>query len=175
MIRVVVTGSECTGKTTLSAALALHYAVPLATEFVRDFVRETEAAPELSDVEDIARGQIAGEDLHTAAGAELVILDTDLLSTWVYSHHYYGECPAWIGQAVTARKADLYLLAGIDVPWSADDAQRDRGHMREEMHRLFRDELGLRGFAFIEISGSLDERLARATAAIDLLLAPGSL
>ena len=174
MIRIVVTGSECTGKTTLSAALALHYAAPMATEFVRDFVQEKGAAPELSDVEDIARGQIAGEDLHTAAGPELVILDTDLLSTWVYSHHYYGECPAWIGQAITARQADLYLLAGIDVPWSADAAQRDRGHMREEMQRFFRDELSLRGFDFIDVSGSLEERLTSATAAIDLILAPDS-
>ena len=38
MIRVVVTGSECTGKTTLATELAQHYGTAWVTEFVRQFV-----------------------------------------------------------------------------------------------------------------------------------------
>lgn len=168
MIRVVVTGSECTGKTTLAEALAGHYGVAWVPEYVRRFVVEKGAAPVYDDVDAIARGQMALEDQHAAA--ELLVQDTDLLSTLVYSHHYYGDCPAWIEGALRERAADLYLLCGIDVPWVPDGDQRDRGDRREEMHALFRDALVERGFPFIEVSGDRTARLAAAAAAIDPLI-----
>ena len=37
MIRVVLTGSESTGKSTMAEELARHYDVPLVPEFVRGF------------------------------------------------------------------------------------------------------------------------------------------
>ena len=46
MIRVVVTGSECTGKTTLARALAEHHKAPWVSEYARQFVLDKSAAPE---------------------------------------------------------------------------------------------------------------------------------
>lgn len=62
MIRVVVTGSECTGKTTLAAALAAAYDTVWVPEFARRFVRDKGAPPTFDDVEPIARGQMRLED-----------------------------------------------------------------------------------------------------------------
>lgn len=169
MIRVVVTGSECTGKTTLAAALAAHYEATCVPEFARMFVHQKGAAPDYGDVEAIARGQMALEDQHSAAAADLLIQDTDLLSTLVYSNHYYGECPAWIEEALCERAADLYLLADIDVPWVADGDQRDRSDRRDEMHELFRSALAARDLRFVEIRGSRENRQATALSAIDAL------
>ena len=170
MIRVVVTGSECTGKTTLAEALAVRCQTVWVPEFARRFVRDKAAAPTYEDVEPIARGQIALEDEHTAGASGLLIQDTDLLSTIVYSRHYYDDCPGWIEEALAKRAADLYLLAGIDVPWVPDGEQRDRGNRREEMHELFRSALLNRRLSFAEICGSHDERLAAAASAIDPLM-----
>jgi len=172
MIRVVVTGSECTGKTTLAGALADYYGAVWVPEYSRQFVREKGTAPTYEDVDAIARGQIACEEEHIAvAAAPVLIQDTDLLSTSVYSRHYYGDCPAWIEQSLRARVPDLYLLAGIDVPWVPDGDQRDRGDRRREMQELFRQALASRDFRFVEIRGDRGERLREATAAIDVLLA----
>ena len=170
MIRVVVTGSECTGKTTLAEALAEHYGVPWVAEYARQFVLEQGAAPVPGDVEAIARGQIALEDAAAARAPRLLVLDTDLLSTVVYSRHYYGGCPAWVEAASRRRLGDLYLLAGIDVPWTPDGEQRDRGHRREEMQALFRRALTSSDARTVEVRGPHDERMAAATAAIDRLL-----
>jgi NadR type nicotinamide-nucleotide adenylyltransferase len=170
VIRVVVTGSECTGKTTLAAALAQHYGVDWVPEYVRRFVEEKDDAPVYEDVDAIARGQMALEDEHAARAPQVLVQDTDLLSTLVYSKHYYGDCPAWIEDTLQERAADLYLLCDIDVPWVPDGDQRDRGDRREEMHGLFRDALRARALPVLEVSGDPAIRLAAAIAAIEALL-----
>lgn len=168
-MRVVVTGSECTGKTTLARAVAAHFAVPCVPEYARLFVQEQGRSPTSADVEFIARGQIALEQEYASGRRDLLVLDTDLLSTVVYGHHYYGACPGWVEAELSRRGGDLYLLAGIDVPWVADGAQRDRGHRREEMQRLFRDALAAGPSRAVEVVGSPADRLRTAIAAIGAL------
>jgi NadR type nicotinamide-nucleotide adenylyltransferase len=167
VIRVVVTGSESTGKTELARALAAHYRTTWAAEYVRDYMDAKGAPLDESDVEPIARGQLAREDDAIARAQRLVILDTDLLSTVTYACHYYGSCPPWIERAAHERRADLYLLLDIDVAW-APDVQRDRGDRREEMHALFRD--ALRGVRTVVIRGDWEERRRQAIEAIDRIL-----
>ena len=113
MTRVVVTGSECTGKTTLAKALAEHYGTVWVPEYSRQFVLEKGAAPVYRDVDSIARGQIALEDSLAAAASHLLIQDTDLLSTVVYSRHYYGDCPGWVEAALRGRGTDLCQHHGV--------------------------------------------------------------
>ncbi len=171
--RIVVTGSECTGKTTLAEALADHYSALWVPEFSRQFVLEKGAPPEYRDVEAIARGQIELEDLGAAATRErrgrLLFLDTDLSSCVIYSHHYYGQCPLWIEEELRQRAGDLYLLAGLDVPWVPDADQRDRGDRREEMQNLFVEALGEYQLPFREVSGNHRQRLESAIDLIDAL------
>lgn len=167
--RVVLTGSECTGKTTLAAALADHYDTVVSPEYGRQYVDQVGSIGK-DDVDAIARGQMAAEDVATRNANRVVILDTDLLSTIVYGRHYFGEVPLWIDDELRRRRADLYLLAGIDVPWVGDGLQRDRGHMREEMQELFREALRSRGLTWVEIHGPVSERMKMAIEEIDRMM-----
>jgi NadR type nicotinamide-nucleotide adenylyltransferase len=167
--RVVLTGSESTGKTTLAAELARHYDAELVPEFVRAFAEQKGAAIDFSDHGPIARGQIAVEDAAIARAPRLIIQDTDLLSTVVYCRHYFGRCPAWIEETAAARRPELYLLCGTDVAWIADGI-RDRGHMRDAMQRLFVDAVRDSGARFVDVSGSPGKRLDDATRAIDAVI-----
>ena len=170
MRRVVLTGSECTGKTVLAEALARRFACPWVPEHSRDYASRKGAPLGPEDVEPIARGHLESEDqaLRQAAG-ELLLLDTDLLSTLVYARHYYGACPAWVEQAARERRADLYLLMHPDVPWQADGV-RDRGDRREEMHLLFEAALSELTCPVVHVRGSWDERRATAERAVVELL-----
>jgi NadR type nicotinamide-nucleotide adenylyltransferase len=168
--RVVLTGSESTGKSELARALAEHYRTAWSAEYVRDYLDAKGAALTADDVEPIARGQMAREDEAIACASRVVIHDTDLLSTVVYARHYYGSCARWIERAARERAADLYLLLDIDLPWTPDP-QRDRGAQRQEMHALFRAALEEAGVRWVLISGSGGTRLRNAIAAIDQLLA----
>ena len=169
--RVVVTGSESTGKSTLAAALAAHYGTAWSPEYVREYVAARKEPVRAEDVEAIGKGQMQAQDALTGRSDRLLIHDTDLLSTAVYSRHYFGDCPAWIEEELRRRKADLYLLAGIDVPWEADGNQRDRGDRRDEMHDLFRDALIRSGFPFVELSGPHERRLEAAIRSVDSIFA----
>ena len=163
---VVVTGSECTGKTTLAQELASASGAPCSPEFAREYVDRRRAPLGAADVEPIARGQIQAEDAAMAAASTLVVKDTDLISTVVYAGHYYGACPEWIAEAARARRGGLYLLLHPDVPWVADGLQRDRPAERERLHGLFRSALASVGAVVVDITGSWDERRACAVEAI---------
>lgn len=169
MIRVVLTGSECTGKTTLAQQLAEDFDTVWVPEYVRAFYDRKGAPLTYRDVEPIAQGVLRAEESKTAQANGAIILDTDILSTVIYSHHYYGDCPAWIEHESVRRAADLYLLLEIDVPW-VPDHQRDRGDARLAMQALFRTELEKRRLPFVVVTGSWDDRRAQARAAIDELM-----
>lgn len=175
MMRIVVTGSECTGKSTLAAELAGYYGVPFVPEFARSFVAARDAPVAATDVEAIAHGQMALEDAVAAGNPMLLILDTDLLSTVLYARHYFGSCPGWIVRAARQRRGDLYLLAGIDVPWMPDGHQRDRPHGRDDMQEMFRDGLVAHDARHVELRGPPDDRLAAAVAAIEQLRHDGAI
>ena len=171
-MRVVLTGSESTGKTTLAGRLAEHYHAELVPEFVRGYAEAKGGIIDFDDHGPIARGQMALEDEHLSRATTLVVQDTDLLSTVVYCDHYFGQCPQWIRDAAAGRRPDLYLLCEIDVEW-VHDGVRDRGHMREAMQELFRDAVRETGTAAAVITGDWSERLQRAVDAIDALVLAG--
>jgi NadR type nicotinamide-nucleotide adenylyltransferase len=169
MIRIVVTGSESTGKSTLAAEVAKHYGVEVVPEFVRSFAEQKGGVIEFSDHGVIARGQMALEDEYLSRASRLVVQDTDLLSTVVYCRHYFGRCPEWIETAAATRRPDLYLLCEIDVPWVADGV-RDRGHMREEMQSLFEGAVKAAATPSALLGGTVEVRLTQAIRLIDELL-----
>lgn len=168
LIRVVLTGSESTGKTTLANELARHYHAELVPEFVRSYAEQREGVITFNDHGPIARGQMALEDEVFANARGLVFLDTDVLSTVVYCDHYFGRCPDWIRATAIARRPDLYVLCDVDVPWVADGV-RDRGDRRDEMQSLFRAAVAASGASFVEVHGDVAHRVATATTAIDAL------
>lgn len=173
LTRIVVTGSESTGKTELAQRLAEHYGAELVPEFVRAFAESMDRPISFADHGPIAHGQMALEDRHAETAARegrFVIQDTDLLSTVVYCDHYFGECPKWIVDAARERRPDLYLLADIDIDWVADGI-RDRGHMREKMQKLFLGAVIASGAPYAVVAGSREARWQLATYSVDAIIA----
>lgn len=130
-----------------------------------------------ADVGPIARAQAAIEDAAAAraaaAGAPLVMRDTDLVSTVVYARHYYGACPAWVEDAARARRAALYLLCDVDAPWAGDvvrDAAAADPAERARLRDAFAAVLAEFGCRAVWVRGGGDERVRAADAAVRVLL-----
>lgn len=173
--KVVLIGPESTGKTWLAGELAVRYGVPWAEEHARAYVERHGAELTYADVDPIGRGQKAEEDGAIARAergrAPFVLLDTDLVSTAVYSRHYYGDCPPWIEEEAGRRVGDLYLLHHTDVEWVADGHQRAAPERREELFARFESALRALRARVSPVRGSWEERRRLAVGAIDALLA----
>jgi NadR type nicotinamide-nucleotide adenylyltransferase len=174
LVKVVLFGPESTGKTTLASLLAKHYETVWVPEFARDYLQEkfnrTQIICEYSDLLPIAKGQMRLENELAMEANRVLICDTDLLETQVYSEQYYEDrVDPLLRKYAELNTYDLYLLTDIDVPWEPDDL-RDRPHQREEMFRAFEQALIDYDREYIRLSGSQDQRMEKAIDHIDRLL-----
>lgn len=173
-IRICLFGPESSGKSTLSRKLSQHYNAPLVPEYAREYLQNLWDTENLicrpKDLLPIAKGQMQLENKAARQSDKLIICDTDLLSTKVYSEAYYENwCPKLLEEYALKNTYDLYLLTYIDTPWEADDL-RDKPEQREEMFTHFKKALERYDRPYILLQGSLEQRMALATQQIKKLL-----
>ncbi len=176
IVKVVIFGPESTGKTTLAMDLAAHYQEPWVPEYAREYLQEKwdreQQTCQPEDLLPIAIGQMRLENALTKRADRLLICDTDLLETKVYSEAYYlGYCDPVLEKYALQNQYNLYFLTGIDVPWEADDL-RDKPREREKMYAVFREALVINNRRFVILKGSRETRLQNAIRHIDKLLNP---
>ena len=165
--RVVVTGSECTGKTTLAREIAARLGAPCIAEASRAYAEARGGVLSAADVGPIALLTIAAFRAAQSEQAQAIVSDTDLMSTMVYAREYYGSCPAWIEAECRAQLADVYLLCAPDIPWVADGVRdRPSAGARAEMHEAFAQALRELGARVVPIEGSGELRIERAMSAV---------
>jgi len=100
----------------------------------------------------------------------VLICDTDLLETKVYSEAYYvGSCDPVLDKYAQENTYNLYLLTYIDTPWEADDL-RDKPDERERMFKAFEKALASNNRPYVLLKGNKKERLKKAVSYIDKLL-----
>ncbi len=172
--RVVVFGTESTGKSTLAERLAARFGEPWAEEFVREFWEIKAGKITGEDLGSIALGQIANEERAAAAARRVVFLDTDLLTCTLWDDVLFpGVCPPWVRAEAEerARGVALWLLCDTDVPFEPDPqrsfpdaAGRARGR------KIWREALEQRGLPCVEIGGTWVERERLAVEAVQKLL-----
>lgn len=172
MKRIVLTGAECTGKSTLAQALSCHYREPWTTEFVRGYVDQLDRELIQADLEEIFRGQIASEDAGWAKSKHFVIHDTNLLSSIIYANHYFETTCDWVNEVFLKRNYTLYLLCSPNgIRWEDDPGQRDSPSAREELNSMFKESLEKFKLPYFELSGDPPLRLGEAIRVIDKMLA----
>ena len=174
IIKVVLFGPESTGKTTLSIQLAKHYNTVWVEEYARPYLQKVwnqeRRTCETKDILPIAYGQIALENRLAKRADKILICDTDLLETKVYSEEYYGGfVDPKLEAAAVENSYDLYFLTYIDTPWVEDDL-RDRPDQRLEMFNAFKNALEKYNRPYILLKGDKETRLQTAVAAIDKIL-----
>jgi len=175
LVKIVLFGPESTGKTTLSIQLAKHYNTVWVEEYARPYLQKVwnqeRRTCEPKDIVPIAHGQMNLENRLAKRADKLLICDTDLLETKVYSEEYYGGfVDPLLEKAASENSYDLYLLTYIDTPWVEDDL-RDRPEMRLEMFEAFEKALQKNNRPYILLKGDKDTRFKTATEAIDKIIA----
>ena len=106
MLKIIVTGPESSGKTTLSKVLSTHFEIPFTEEYAREYLNNLESDYTQSHLLEIAKGQLLSE--HNAQ-----ILDTDLITIKIWSEYKYGNCNQWILEQIERQKTKKALLSFV--------------------------------------------------------------
>ncbi len=166
MVKIVVTGPESTGKTTLAQQLAAHYQTAWVAEYARIYLNNLHHPYELADLLSIAKGQLASEEVARMKDQKLLICDTSLEVIKIWSQEKYQTCHPWILDQLQKQQIDLYLLCAPDIPWQPDP-QRENPEDRHRLFTIYQHELEK---SHMEIRGDEDQRLSIAIQAVDSLL-----
>jgi NadR type nicotinamide-nucleotide adenylyltransferase len=158
MRKILFTGPESTGKTRIAQQLAEHYQAPWVPEYARTYLEKLSRPYGESDLIEIARGQIDLEDHLAQQAPPLLFCDTSMIVMKVWSEFKYGRCHPWIIEQLQQRHYDLIVLCGIDIPWTPDP-QRENPEEREELYRIYQEELRQLGRPYLELQGGPEERL----------------
>ena len=160
--RVAILGAESSGKSTLAAALAMHYGTLWVPEYLREFVEVHGRVPKENDQYDIARIQMEREDAAAANAARFLFCDTTPLMTGLYSRWYWGRVDAQL--ALLERRHDyaFTIVTAPDSPWEADGLQRESEQVRQTVHEQVLQMLAERDIPYLLVTGSLPQRMLQA-------------
>ena len=160
MKRILFTGPESTGKSSLARRLASDYDSQWVPEYARTYLEQGGGSYQEADLLEIAKGQLQLEDRIAQHAGNFLFVDTSMLVMKVWSTFKYGRCHPWIIEQLQHRHYDLWVLCGIDIPWEPDP-MRENPNDRQALYTLYLKEVQQLNVSFIEASGTLEERIAR--------------
>ena len=136
IVKIVLFGPECSGKTTLSKELSKKYKTLWVPEFARNYLQKKWDKQRLiceeKDIMPIAKGQIHSENHLTPKAHKILFCDTNILETKVYAEQYFKNYKnPTLEKAVKNLQYDLYFLTDVDIPYEKDDL-RDRPNQRSQ-------------------------------------------
>ena len=174
--KIVAIGPESTGKSTLCKQLAQHYKTSWCPEFAREYLHKHGMNYTYDDLLAIAKGQIALEEQMilqaTGNGQPVIFIDTNLYVMQVWSEFVFAKCHPWTLEQIAERKYDLYLLCKTDLPWEKDELREYPDlPTREKLYAMYKALMINQSTSWVEIGGNYEERLQKAIAAADPLLA----
>ena len=166
MFKIVITGPESTGKSTLTNQIAVHYKALSIDEFARAYLSNLGRDYTKKDLTEIAKGQIEIEDKAMKKGLKFVICDTSLEVIKIWSEFKYKSCDSFITISLQQRQPDLYLLLQPDFPW-VPDPLRENPNDRDALFELYKRELTSSKVPFYDIFGNGEKRFEMAKEVIN--------
>ncbi|WP_219134887.1 AAA family ATPase [Janthinobacterium sp. UMAB-60] len=157
--RVCVLGGESSGKTTLAAALAAHFDTGWVAEYGRELWESQDGILHYDDLLKIGREQLRREAQAAMAAQRWLFCDTSPLTTYFYCVEMFGKAEQELAR-LAEHRYELVLLCAPDFPFIQDGTRRD-GDFRARQHAWYRDELARRGIAYVDVSGTVADRVGQ--------------
>ncbi|MBO9728695.1 MAG: AAA family ATPase [Chitinophaga sp.] len=166
--KVVLLGTESTGKTTLTEKLSRHFNASAVMEAGRDIVADSNDFG-ISDLYLIAATHAARIRQMETGSSPLIIIDTDIHITLSYGEYAFGKTLDIDPVIYQANQADLYLYLNNDVPYFQDGTRLSEAerNLLDLSHRRILDS---RRIPYEEITGNWEERFEKSVQLIEALL-----
>lgn len=156
-MKIVFTGPESSGKTTLAEAVCRKHPFTLVREFSREYLALSGTDYTRQDVREMGLLQLWEEKSIAGTGGH-ICCDTDLQNILVWQQVKYGEFDSDLLQLWLENRGIHYFVCKPDIPWEYDPL-RENPHDRD---KLFNDHVTiLQNFdvPYDIVEGPLDSRL----------------
>lgn len=179
-LKIVVTGPESSGKTTLAADLAAALGTVWVPEFARTYLAYLGRPYEHKDLKTICLGQFAWETWYHEAMLRkcadvmmprpVLICDTDWTVIHVWEAYKFGSRSVALSPSPLApHSSSVYLLCLPDIPWQPDPL-REHPEERNVLFEMYENLLRDMEARYIIVRGNPEQRLQTALAAIREIL-----
>jgi HTH-type transcriptional repressor of NAD biosynthesis genes len=168
VIKVVILGTESTGKTTLTKRLAKYFNCSSVTEAGRDLIDNSNSF-EFDDLNLVAIEHCKRIEMAVLGQSPLIIVDTDIHITKSYSNFIFDKALEVESKIYDSNKADLYLYLNNDVEFVQDGtrlSENDR-NLLDTSHRQVLQEHNI---DIVEITGDWKQRFDKSVTIIKRLL-----
>jgi nicotinamide riboside kinase len=147
MPKIIVTGPESSGKTTLCKAISSYFKTSFSKEYAREYLYTINRGYTKEDLIKIGKEQLKSEQ-------NARILDTDLITIKIWSKYKYDNCNQWILEQIEKQKSEkrFYLLCKPDIVWE-EDPLRENPANRMKLFDLYKKELENLGCNYNVIEG----------------------
>ena len=162
-------GGESTGKSTLVAALGGRYGEPCVPEYGRTLWEAQGGHTTYDDLRRIGVRHVADETAAMANARRCIFVDTTPLTTLWYSIDGYRQADPELVE-LSWRRYDLTLVCAPDFAF-VQDGSRSSDEFRLRHDRWIRATLRARGADYVDVRGTVDERVSKVAALIDPLFA----
>ncbi len=167
--KIVFLGAPSTGKTTISQALAKELNTEWVAEYGRTYWEENQSDRRLTPEQllYIATTHNSIEDETALQANKYLICDTNAFTTWHFAVSYHDSALAELEQLADKCKEryKYVFLCADDIPYE-DTWERSGEGNRKEFQDFLVDELSRREIPYIELRGSLAERIEVVLAAL---------
>jgi len=162
--KIILLGTESTGKSTLAKNLAKHFKTVYVPEMARKILKKTiDCKPEhLIAIADLHAKEIISQ---TKNANRLLFIDTDINITKSYSKYLFKQeidVACWIEEA---NRADFYIFLEPDCPF-IQDGTRLEDMERNELSLFHKVQLKQAGISYFSIYGNWEERFEKSCIAI---------
>jgi HTH-type transcriptional repressor of NAD biosynthesis genes len=158
--KVVILGTESTGKTTLTQRLAGHFGAGYVLEFGRETIADSNAFTE-QDLFRVAVEHARRIEAAISESGPLLIIDTDIHITQSYATFAFGRELDLPAHLYAANKADLCLYLTPDVPYVQDGTRLSQSD-RDRLDVFHRQTLIRHNVSFVELPGSWEVKFEKA-------------
>jgi len=169
MKKVIVTGAESTGKSTLAQYISHSFQVPLIEEYSRTYLTSLNRTYTVNDLTIMAEQHLENERTIMKGDSSFCICDTGLLVYKIWSEYKFGILDSYIEKEWSNYQCDLFLLPHYDIPFE-EDPLRENPEERHILFQLYKDTLEYNDLPYVVIDGNMEERFEKAQKAINTLL-----
>jgi HTH-type transcriptional regulator, transcriptional repressor of NAD biosynthesis genes len=167
--RVVFLGAPSTGKSTIAQEAARAFVTEWVPEYGREYWEKHQVDRRLSPAQlvEIAEGHRDREHAQLLNSNNLLFVDTDATTTYMFSLYYHGYADERLTKLADESRFDhdVFFLCEDDFPH--DDTWDRSGHaQRNTFQKQIRADLIRRKIPFVTLRGSIPERMNQISAVL---------